>query len=234
MADEEEFLERLARERVIAILRAADARRVVAVARVLYDAGLHAIEITLTTAGAVDALGEVRASLPADAWIGAGTVMSAADVQAVSSAGAAFAVSPILDDGALAAASRLGLPFVPGALTPTEIVTAWRSGCAAVKVSPVSSVGGADYIRQVGAFLPGIPLMPTGGIPPADVPAYLAAGAIGVGLGGPLLGDALSQGGDVEALAGRVATLLRALPPQPPAQPPPSEALDPVGVEAAR
>jgi 2-dehydro-3-deoxyphosphogluconate aldolase / (4S)-4-hydroxy-2-oxoglutarate aldolase len=216
MADEDPFLERLVRERVIAVLRAGDARRFVAVSRVLYEAGLRAIEITLTTAGAVDALGEVRAALPDDAWIGAGTVMSAADVKGVSSAGAAFAVSPVLDDGALAAANRLGLPFLPGALTPTEIVTAWRSGCAAVKVSPVSCVGGVDYVRQVGAFLPGIPLVPTGGIPPADVADHLAAGAVAVGLGGPLVGDALRPGGDLEALSARVQTVLRALPAQPP------------------
>jgi 2-dehydro-3-deoxyphosphogluconate aldolase / (4S)-4-hydroxy-2-oxoglutarate aldolase len=213
MPDEEEFLQRLARERVIAVLRAADAGRFVAVSRVLYEAGLRAIEITLTTTGAIDAIGEVRRALPDDAWVGAGTVMSVADVQAVSSAGAAFAISPILEDGSVAAASRLGLPFVPGALTPTEIVTAWRSGCAAVKVSPVSAVGGAGYLRQVRAFLPGIPLMPTGGIALPDVPDYLAAGAAGVGLGGPLLGDALRPDGNLEALAGRVTALLEALPP---------------------
>jgi 2-dehydro-3-deoxyphosphogluconate aldolase/(4S)-4-hydroxy-2-oxoglutarate aldolase len=227
MADDEPFLDRLARERVIAILRADDASRFVAVSRALYDAGLRAVEITLTTAGAVDAIAEVREALPDDAWIGAGTVMSAADVKAVSSAGAAFAVSPILDDGAVAAANRLGLPFLPGALTPTEIVTAWRSGCAAVKVSPVSCVGGVDYIRQVSAFLPGIPLVPTGGIPPADVADHLAAGAACVGLGGPLLGDAVRPDGDLPGLTARAAALLRALPA-------PARASAAVAVEAGR
>jgi 2-dehydro-3-deoxyphosphogluconate aldolase/(4S)-4-hydroxy-2-oxoglutarate aldolase len=206
------FVERLARERLIAILRAPDADRFVAAASVLYDAGWRGIEVTLTTEGALDAIGAIREALPDDAWVGAGTVMSPADVQAVHAAGAQFAVSPVLDDGSVAAASRLGLPFVPGALTPSEIVTAWRAGCPAVKVSPVVSVGGPGYLAQVGAFLPGIPMLPTGGVRPADVPAYLQAGALGVGLSGPLLGDALAPAGDLAALARRAAEAVAAVP----------------------
>jgi 2-dehydro-3-deoxyphosphogluconate aldolase / (4S)-4-hydroxy-2-oxoglutarate aldolase len=203
------FAERLAAERFVAILRAPDADRFAAVGRALYDAGWRAIEVTLTTAGALDAITQVRAELPDDALVGAGTVMTPADVQAVHAAGAEFAVSPILDLPSVTAAERLGLPFVPGSLTPTEIVTAWRAGCPAVKVSPVVSVGGPAYLAQVGAFLPGIPLLPTGGIRPADVPAYFAAGAVAVGIGGPLLGDALSPGGDLAALTERAAAIVQ-------------------------
>jgi 2-dehydro-3-deoxyphosphogluconate aldolase/(4S)-4-hydroxy-2-oxoglutarate aldolase len=203
------FAERLAAERFVAILRAPDADRFAAVSRALYDAGWRAIEVTLTTAGALDAITQVRAELPDDALVGAGTVMTPADVQAVHAAGAEFAVSPILDLPSVAAAERLGLPFVPGSLTPTEIVTAWRAGCPAVKVSPVVSVGGPAYLAQVGAFLPGIPLLPTGGIRPAEVPAYFAAGAVAVGIGGPLLGDALSPGGDLAALTERAAAIVQ-------------------------
>jgi 2-dehydro-3-deoxyphosphogluconate aldolase / (4S)-4-hydroxy-2-oxoglutarate aldolase len=203
------FAERLAAERFVAILRAPDADRFAAVGRALYDAGWRAIEVTLTTAGALDAITQVRAELPDDALVGAGTVMTPADVQAVHAAGAEFAVSPILDLPSVTAAERLGLPFVPGSLTPTEIVTAWRAGCPAVKVSPVVSVGGPAYLAQVGAFLPGIPLLPTGGIRPAEVPAYFAAGAVAVGIGGPLLGDALSPGGDLAALTERAAAIVQ-------------------------
>jgi 2-dehydro-3-deoxyphosphogluconate aldolase/(4S)-4-hydroxy-2-oxoglutarate aldolase len=71
-----------------------------------------------------------------------------------------------------------------------------------------------DYLRQIGPFLPGIPLLPTGGIPPADTPAYLQAGAVGVGLGGPLIGDALRADGDLGGLAARAEALVRALPPE--------------------
>ncbi|HYJ76439.1 MAG TPA: 2-dehydro-3-deoxyphosphogluconate aldolase [Kineosporiaceae bacterium] len=208
-----EFLDRLRAERVVAILRAPDAGRFVEASRVLYESGCRAIEITLTTDGALDALGEVRAALPEDAFVGAGTVMGPSDVQDVHAAGAQFAVSPVLDDGSVAAAGRLGLPFVPGALTPTEIVAAARAGAPVVKVSPVVSVGGAGYLRQVGAFLPGIPLLPTGGIDPGEVPDYLAAGAVAAGLGGPLVGDALRPGGDLDALRARVEAALAPLGP---------------------
>jgi 2-dehydro-3-deoxyphosphogluconate aldolase/(4S)-4-hydroxy-2-oxoglutarate aldolase len=208
MAD---FLSRLREERVVAILRASDAGRFVPAARALYDAGWRVIEVTLTTRGALAALPEVRAALPDDALVGAGTVMSANDVEAVASAGARFAVSPVFDPESVAAAARLALPFVPGALTPTEIVAAWRAGAAAVKVSPVVSVGGPAYLRQVGAFLPGIPLLPTGGVDPAEIPAYLAAGAAAVGVGGPLLGDALRPDGDLDGLRGRAAAALAPL-----------------------
>jgi 2-dehydro-3-deoxyphosphogluconate aldolase/(4S)-4-hydroxy-2-oxoglutarate aldolase len=203
------FAERLAAERFVAILRAPDADRFVAVSRALYDAGWRAIEVTLTTAGALGAIADVRAELPDDALVGAGTVMTPADVQAVHAAGAEFAVSPVLDPPSVAAAERLGLPFIPGSLTPTEIVSAWRAGCPAVKVSPVVSVGGPAYLAQVGAFLPGIPLLPTGGVRPADVPAYFAAGAVAVGIGGPLLGDALSAGGDLAALTDRARAIVQ-------------------------
>jgi 2-dehydro-3-deoxyphosphogluconate aldolase/(4S)-4-hydroxy-2-oxoglutarate aldolase len=203
------FAERLAAERFVAILRAPEADRFVAVSRALYDAGWRAIEVTLTTAGALDAIAQVRAELPDDALVGAGTVMAPADVQAVHAAGAQFAVSPVLDLPSVAAAERLGLPFIPGSLTPTEIVSAWRAGCPAVKVSPVVSVGGPAYLAQVGAFLPSIPLLPTGGIRPAEVPAYFAAGAVAVGIGGPLLGDALSPRGDLAALTERAAAIVQ-------------------------
>ena len=206
-----DFLERLRAERAVAILRAADADRYVPASLALYDAGWRAIEITLTTRGALAALSEVRAALPEDALVGAGTVMTPDDVEAVAAAGAAFAVSPILDLAAVDAAARLALPFVPGSLTPTEIVAAWRAGAVAVKVSPVVSVGGADYLRQVGAFLPGIPLLPTGGIEPQQIRAYLEAGAVAVGVGGSLLGDALRPGGDVDALRRRAADALAPL-----------------------
>lgn len=205
------FLERAADARVIAILRAPTAERFVAACEVLYEAGCRGIEITLTTAGAVEALAKVRAALPDDAWVGAGTVMTPQDVRATAEAGAQFLVSPVLDRECLAEAGRLGVPMVPGALTPSEIVQGFRAGAPAVKVSPIGSVGGVSYLRQVASFLPDVPMMPTGGVELADVPAYLAAGAVAVGLGGPLVQDGLAADGDLEALRRRTREVVASI-----------------------
>ncbi len=205
------FLQRAADTRVIAILRAPDAGRFVAASEVLYAAGCRGIEITLTSAGAVEALAAVRAALPGDAWVGAGTVMTPQDVRDTAGAGAQFVVSPILDRECLAEAARLGVPMVPGALTPSEIVQGFRAGAPAVKVSPVGSVGGVSYLRQVGSFLPDVPMLPTGGIELADVPAYLAAGAVAVGLGGPLVQDSLTADGDLGALERRTREVVASI-----------------------
>jgi 2-dehydro-3-deoxyphosphogluconate aldolase / (4S)-4-hydroxy-2-oxoglutarate aldolase len=95
------------------------------------------------------------------------------------------------------------VPVVPGALTPSEVAAAWAAGAAAVKVFPVSAVGGPAYLKAVLAPLPEVPLVPTGGVGIDDIAAYLAAGAVAVGIGSPLLGDAGEAGGDLDGLRDR-------------------------------
>ncbi|MDF2743910.1 MAG: 2-dehydro-3-deoxyphosphogluconate aldolase [Actinomycetia bacterium] len=197
------FLERLAVVPVVAILRAADAGRFLEVGRVLYEGGVRAIEVTLTSAGALDAFGRLAEELPGDAMLGVGTVRSAADAEAAVAAGAAYLVAPDFHPDMVAFAVQRGVPVVPGGLTPTEIAAAWAAGATAVKVFPVSAVGGPAYLRAVGAPLPEVPLVPTGGVGLGDIGAYLAAGAAAVGIGSPLLGDAGDPGGDLDALADR-------------------------------
>lgn len=185
---------------VIAIVRGSSAERVHEVCTTLLDNGVRHLEITTTTPGweaSVAALGNRP-----DAVIGVGTVISVAHVKAAAAVGARFVVAPNTNPEVGAAAFQLGLQWYPGALTPTEILAAWDFGASAVKTFPVSSVGGSDYLRQVRAPLPDIPLLPTGGIALDDIPAYLAAGAVAVGLGSPLLKNALA-GGSLEALAQR-------------------------------
>jgi 2-dehydro-3-deoxyphosphogluconate aldolase / (4S)-4-hydroxy-2-oxoglutarate aldolase len=197
------FLERLAAVPVVAILRAADAGRFLDVGRVLYEGGVRAIEVTLTSEGALEAFGRLREELPEDAVLGVGTVRSAADAERAVAVGATYLVAPDLRDEVVAFGVGRGVPVVPGALTPTEVVAAWGAGAAAVKVFPVSAVGGAAYVRAVRAPLPEVPLVPTGGVGIDDVGAYLDAGAVAVGVGSPLLGDAGEPGGDLAGLAGR-------------------------------
>jgi 2-dehydro-3-deoxyphosphogluconate aldolase/(4S)-4-hydroxy-2-oxoglutarate aldolase len=201
--DGEGFLERLAAVPVVAILRAADAGRFVEVAGVLYEGGVRAIEVTLTSEGALEAFGRVREELPGDAMLGVGTVRSAGDAERALDAGATYLVAPDFRPEMVGFAVRRGIPVVPGALTPTEVAAAWSAGATAVKVFPVSAVGGPAYLEAVRAPLPEVPLVPTGGVGIDDIGAYLAAGAAAVGLGSPLLGDAGDPDGDLGALADR-------------------------------
>jgi 2-dehydro-3-deoxyphosphogluconate aldolase/(4S)-4-hydroxy-2-oxoglutarate aldolase len=197
------FLEQVAAVPVVAILLAADAGRFLEVGRVLYGAGVRAVEVTLTSAGALEAFGRLRGELPPDAWLGVGTVRSAADAERAVDAGATYLIAPDFRPEVVAWAVERGVAVMPGALTPTEIGAAWEAGATAVKVFPVSAVGGPAYLKAVRAPLPEVPLVPTGGVGIDDIGAYLAAGAAAVGIGSPLLGDAGDPGGDLEALGDR-------------------------------
>ncbi|WP_405064437.1 bifunctional 4-hydroxy-2-oxoglutarate aldolase/2-dehydro-3-deoxy-phosphogluconate aldolase [Kribbella sp. NBC_01505] len=195
----------------IAVLRAPDAGRFVEVSLILVDAGIPAVEFTLTSAGALDAIRHAKKVLPADVLIGAGTVRTAEQVRQAVDAGASFLVSQVTDPDVIEAAHELGVPFVPGALTPNEIVRAWRYGVQAVKVSPIGPVGGIGYLAELVGPLPDIPLVPTGGVLVDEAGAYLAAGAAVVGLSRDLTRDALLPGGDLAALAERAARAIRSV-----------------------
>jgi 2-dehydro-3-deoxyphosphogluconate aldolase / (4S)-4-hydroxy-2-oxoglutarate aldolase len=182
---------------VVAVLRAATADGFATVADVLVESGITAIEVTLTSRGAVGALAGLRRQLPPEAVVGAGTVLTADQAKAAVDAGAAFLVSPVLD----LALGSFGVPFYPGGLTPTEIFQAARSGAPLVKLFPAAAVG-PRYVKDLHGPLPDVRIMPTGGIAIDDVAAWLTAGAAAVGLGGPLIGDA-AAGGSRTALADR-------------------------------
>jgi 2-dehydro-3-deoxyphosphogluconate aldolase/(4S)-4-hydroxy-2-oxoglutarate aldolase len=154
--------------------------------------------VTLTSRGAIDALGGLRRQLPPAAVVGAGTVLTTDQAKAAVDAGAAFLVSPVLD---LELATGTGVPFYPGGLTPTEIARAHQAGAPLVKLFPAAAVG-PRYLEDLHGPLPDVRIMPTGGIDIADVAAWLTNGASAVGLGSPLLGDAVS-GGSLAALADR-------------------------------
>lgn len=191
-------------DRIIAVLRAPVPEHLVPVGLTLFDAGIRCLEVALTSPGAFEAIEALRSRLGADAAIGAGTVMTTEDVRRAASAGATYLLSPLTDPAVIAAAAEHNLPFVPGAGTATEIATAWALGTAAVKVFPAQSLGGPGFVKSILDPLPGMSLMPTGGIGAGDVSDYLNAGAIAVGVGSPLTGKALVDGstGDLKASAG--------------------------------
>jgi len=200
------FLQRLRDARVVAILRSPSADAAVAISHALVEAGLTAIEITFSTPDAARAMARVRAAMPA-VLLGAGTVLGPAEIDAACGAGAEFLVSPHFDPGLMATARDRGVPLIPGALTPSEIVAAHQAGAPCVKLFPASLVG-PGYLKALSAPLPHIPLMPTGGIHPDNLAQWLEAGGIAVGMGGALTAGDLEQ---VRATARRVNAVLDAV-----------------------
>lgn len=186
------------RSGIVAILRAPTSDTFAAIGDVLVNAGITAMEVTLTSRGAINAIAGLRRQLPDSVAIGAGTVLTSDDVKAAVDAGAEFLVSPVLDVPLI---SGSPVPFYPGTATPTEMYAAHLAGAPLVKLFPASGVG-TDYLRNVRGPLPQINVMPTGGIKIEDIADWLMAGAKAVGMGGPLIGDAAS-GGSLTALAAR-------------------------------
>ncbi|GIM96675.1 bifunctional 4-hydroxy-2-oxoglutarate aldolase/2-dehydro-3-deoxy-phosphogluconate aldolase [Paractinoplanes toevensis] len=186
------------RSGIVAILRAPTSDGFAAVAEVLVGSGITALEVTLTSRGAIEALAGLRRQLPASVAVGAGTVLTSDDAKAAVDAGAEFLVAPNLDVALLQSSL---VPFYPGTATPTEMFAAYQAGAPLVKVFPASNLG-PDFLRNVRGPLPQIKVMPTGGIKIEDIADWLFAGAKAVGLGGPLIGDA-ATGGSLPALAAR-------------------------------
>lgn len=205
MSTEASFAEDLAAARVMAIIRGRDQAAVVETAVALFEEGVRFVEVALTTVGALSAIEQIRSRAPQGSLVGAGTVLTATDVADVVAAGAQFIVTPAVAPSIEAGAQR-GLPVAAGALTPTEAWTAVQRGASAVKLFPASA-GGPAYLRALRDPLPDIPFLAVGGVGLDDVEAYLQAGAIGVGVGSPLVGDAAS-GGDLTALRDRARSYL--------------------------
>jgi 2-dehydro-3-deoxyphosphogluconate aldolase/(4S)-4-hydroxy-2-oxoglutarate aldolase len=169
--------------RLIAVLRRIEPReRLVAFVEELVADGIRIFEITFDAADAAADLAAVRAHVGDAALVGAGTIRTPDQLRAAIDSGAAFGVSPVLDLEIVDAALAGGLPFVPGAYSPTEIDAAWRAGATFVKLFPGSSLGPA-HIRELQGPLPEIETIVTGGIDATNAAAFLDAGAVAVGVG---------------------------------------------------
>ena len=187
------------------------------IAAALVRGGVRAFEITLDGTGALEAIGAIaRRFDPLEFTVGAGTVLDIAAAEAALAAGARFIVSPHVDLAIVRWAAARGIPAMPGAFTPTEILAAWRAGAAAVKLFPASAVGPA-FVRELRGPLPYIPLVPTGGVTAETAPAFIAAGAAAVGIGSWLTGS-----GDPSVIQARAAELVAAVAAARPAKPPAS------------
>jgi 2-dehydro-3-deoxyphosphogluconate aldolase/(4S)-4-hydroxy-2-oxoglutarate aldolase len=196
------LLEALHTHRLLAIVRGPDPEAALAAVLVLAESGIALIEVSLTGADALGTIRRARAALGPGFGLGAGTVLTAEDARAAADAGAAFLVTPALAPS-LGEAARLGLPVLAGALTPTEVVQAQAAGATAVKLFP-ASLGGPQYLAALRDPFPHTPFVPVGGVDADGAREYLRRGAAAVGVGSPLLGDAV-HGGDLDALRERAA-----------------------------
>ncbi len=200
-----QVMTRIAEQRVIGIVRADDAGAAVDAGTRLVTAGLGVVEVAFTTPDTTDAIRELtRGDTASAALIGAGTVLDAATARLAILAGARFLVCPHVDPDVIATGHRYDVPVLPGAHTTTEILRAMTAGADAVKLFP-ASIGGPSGLRDIRGPLPHVPFIPTGGITIDEAPAYIASGAVAVGLG-----SALTRGSGSE-IADRAARLLDAL-----------------------
>jgi 2-dehydro-3-deoxyphosphogluconate aldolase/(4S)-4-hydroxy-2-oxoglutarate aldolase len=194
----------------VAIGRHVSAEAVAAVADALLSGGVRAFELTLNdpetdALRAIEAAARTGASLGLE--VGAGTVLSIEAAGRAIDAGATFLVMPHLDEALVTWAAARGIPAFPGCATPTEILAAWRAGASAVKLFPASSAG-PGFVREMRGPFPDIPLVPTGGVTLETAPAFIAAGAVAVGIGGWLLGDGDPSG--IRERAGAVVSAVAA------------------------
>lgn len=199
---------------LVAIVRLNDLSAAVPMSQALLEAGVTVLEFTLTNPAALAVITEVKTALPdfaeGRAVIGAGTVLDPPAARASIEAGAQFIVSPHTNLDTIATCRQLGVPCMPGALTPTEIVTAWNAGASAVKVFPARAFGPA-YIKDVLAPLPQIKLMPTGGVDLDNIGQFLKNGAFAVGLGSNLVDNRLIAADDWAALTAKASRYVEAV-----------------------
>ncbi|GAA1313681.1 aldolase [Planotetraspora silvatica] len=205
---EQSFLATLTERRLLAIVRGTDADAALRTVITLAEEGVELIEVSLVTPGAVRVIRDARAALGESAGLGAGTVVTAGDVRAAADAGASYLVTPAVSE-AVRTGRELGLPVLAGALTPTEVVTALSEGATAIKLFP-ASLGGTRHLRALRDPFPQVPFVPVGGVGVAEAREYLDAGAVAVGVGSPLVGDA-AAGGDLGALKERIKSFLDTL-----------------------
>lgn len=196
-----EVLRRIHEVGVIPVVRAASAAEAIQVVEALKLGGLAVLEITMTVPGAVKVIEEISNRYGDEVVVGAGTVLDPETARSCMLAGATFVVSPSLNIQTIELCRNSAVPVFPGALTPTEVVTAWQAGADAVKVFPCGAVGGAKYLTSLKAPLPQIEMIPTGGVSLATAASFIAAGAFALGVGADLVDLKAIRSGEPEKVA---------------------------------
>ena len=188
---------------LIPVIRAESSDIAMRAVEAIREGGISVLEITMTVPGAVRVIEEVAQRFGDDAIVGAGTVLDSETARACILAGARFIVSPALDLETISCCRRYSIPVMPGAMTPTEVVAAWKAGADFVKVFPANAVGGPAYIKALKAPLPQIQLVPTGGVSLKTAADFIKAGAAALGVGTDLVDTSALRAGDNKTIIDR-------------------------------
>jgi 2-dehydro-3-deoxyphosphogluconate aldolase/(4S)-4-hydroxy-2-oxoglutarate aldolase len=194
--------ERVERLGAVAVVRLHSTESAIRVADALHAGGVTALEITVTVPDAFAVIAAITKRFGDEVCVGVGTVLDVETVRGAVAAGAQYVVSPVFRPAVIAESHRLGRPAMPGAITPTEMLTAHEAGADVVKIFPADTFG-PGYLKSVLAPMPFLRLMPTGGVTPDNVGEWIAAGAVAVGLGGALVDAKLVAVGDWDAITSR-------------------------------
>lgn len=199
-ATKQEVLTRIQRTGLVPVLRASSVDQGFRVAEAILAGGCDVLEVTMTVPGAVELIARLVKERP-EVLVGAGTVLDAEGAKACVDQGAQFVVSPAFDAGTVAWCREQGIAVLPGALTPTEVIAAWRAGADVIKVFPASAMGGAAYLRSLRAPLPQIKVIPTGGVSLTTAREFLEAGAFALGIGADLVNTKAIDAGQPEIVS---------------------------------
>jgi 2-dehydro-3-deoxyphosphogluconate aldolase / (4S)-4-hydroxy-2-oxoglutarate aldolase len=196
----EEIKKRITEIGVVPVVRAASTKQALQAAEAVCAGGIPIVEMTMTVPGAIEAIAQLAKTSGKEILIGAGTVLDPETAQRCLDAGAEFLVSPGFDLATIQLAKKLGKLMMAGALTPTEVITAWKAGSDFVKIFPCGTVGGAKYIKALKAPLPQVPMVPTGGVNLNTAAEFLQAGSEALGIGGELVSASALKSGNTLAI----------------------------------
>jgi len=188
---------------LIPVIRAESTEIAMRAIDAIREAGISVLEITMTVPGAIRVIEDVARRFGSDAIVGAGTVLDAETARACILAGAQFIVSPALDLDTISCCRCYSIPVMPGAMTPSEVVTAWKAGADLVKVFPANALGGPSYIKALKAPLPQVELIPTGGVSLKNAGDFIKAGAAALGVGTDLVDTAALRSGEDHVITTR-------------------------------
>lgn len=195
---------------IIAIIRAASSNQLIAAAEAIRQGGVRAIEVTMTTPGALGVIAEASQKYGDEVLFGAGTVLDPETARAAILAGAGFIVAPNLDLSVVALCHRYSIPVMPGCFSPTEIVTAWQAGADMVKLFP-AEIGGPAFVKALKAPLPQVEIVPVGGVDLNTAAEFVRSGAAALGVGSSLINQKLLDSGNLAELTRRAAAFVEAV-----------------------